>query len=101
MKIRKGDKVRIIAGKDEGRDGVIERVYNKRNTVLIPKINQYKRHIKKSEKAPQGGVVDIPRPINVSKIMLICPKCAKATRIGYVLEKNKKFRFCKRCKSKI
>ena len=101
MKIKKGDKVKIIAGKDKGRDGVVERVYSKRNTLLIPKINQYKRHIKKSEKVPQGGVVDIPRPIDASKVMLICPKCTKTTRISYIVEKNKKHRVCKKCKSKI
>lgn len=101
MKIKKGDKVKVMTGKDKGRDGVVERIYKKRNTVLVPKINQYKRHIKKSEKMPQGGVIDVPRPIDVSKIMLICPKCAKTTRVGYIIERNKKFRICKKCKSKI
>ncbi|MDO8608967.1 MAG: 50S ribosomal protein L24 [bacterium] len=101
MKIKKGDKVKVFEGKDAGRDGVVERVYSKSNTVLIQKINLYKRHIKKNEKLPQGGVVEIPRPIDVSKLMIICPKCTKAVRLGYVIEKNKKFRICKKCKSKI
>jgi large subunit ribosomal protein L24 len=101
MKIKKGDKVKVIAGKDRGQIGVVERVYQKNNAVLIPKINQYKRHIKKNEKLPQGGVVDIPRPLDIAKIMLVCPKCNKVTRVGYIVEKNKKFRVCKKCKSKI
>lgn len=100
MKIKKGDKVLIIAGKDKGQFGVVEKIYKKTNTVLIPKINQYKRHIKKNEKLPQGGVVDIPRPIDVSKIMFVCSKCNKPTRVGYVIEKTKKLRICKKCKSK-
>ena len=99
MKIRKGDKVKIIYGKDKGREGVVEKVYRKSKKVLIPGINMYKKHIKKSEEFPQGGVIELPRPIDVSKIMLVCPKCKKPTRVGYKLQDNKKFRFCKKCQS--
>ncbi|MFN4212569.1 MAG: 50S ribosomal protein L24 [Microgenomates group bacterium] len=101
MKIKKGDKVKVIYGKDKGRIGTVEKVYRKAGKVLIMGINIYKRHIKKSEKFPQGGVVEVPRPLDVSKVMLVCPKCEKPTRVGYKIEKNKKFRVCKRCKSKI
>jgi large subunit ribosomal protein L24 len=101
MKIKKGDKVKIIYGKDKGREGVVEKVYRKDNKVLIPGINLYKRHIKKNEKMPKGGIIEIPRPLDVSKVMLICPKCAKPTRVGILREKNKKWRICKKCKSKI
>ncbi|MBI3366501.1 50S ribosomal protein L24 [Candidatus Roizmanbacteria bacterium] len=101
MKIRKGDKVRVMAGKDKGREGVVEKVYKKSKKVLIQKINIYKKHIKKSEKMPQGGVVEVPRPIDVSKIMFICTKCGKATRIGYNVMKGKKLRICKKCESKV
>ncbi|OGK62196.1 50S ribosomal protein L24 [Candidatus Roizmanbacteria bacterium RIFOXYB2_FULL_38_10] len=99
MKIKKGDKVKIITGKNNGKEGVVEKVYNKQNTLLIPGINLYKKHIRKNEKMPQGGVVEIPRPLAISKVMLICPKCKKPTRIGYVVEKSKKSRVCKQCKS--
>ncbi len=101
MKIKKGDKVKVMAGKDKGREGVVEKVYKKSKRVLIQKINIYKKHIKKSEKMPQGGVVEVPRPIDVSKIMLVCPKCGKTTRVGYKVEKNKKNRACRKCESKI
>ncbi len=101
MKIRKGDKVIIIAGKDKGREGQVERVYPKTRQVLVPGINIYKRHVKKSEQMPQGGVVEIPRPLDVAKVMYKCSKCGKPARIGYQLEGKKKFRICKRCKSKI
>ncbi len=100
MKIKKGDKVQIMTGKDKGREAIVDRVYKKSRKVLLPKLNIYKKHIKKSEKMPQGGVVEVPRPIDVSKIMLICPKCGKPTRIAYSMEKSKKIRVCKRCKSK-
>lgn len=101
MKIKKGDKVKILSGKDKGREGKVERVYQKQNKVLIPGINIYKKHIKKSEKVPQGGVVDLPRPLNVSNLALICPKCGKVARIGYTTAGNKKFRICKVCQEKI
>jgi len=101
MKIIKGDKVKIIAGKDNGRDGVVEKVYSKQNKVLIPGINLYKKHIRKSEQMPKGGVVEIPRPIDVAKIMLICPKCKQATRVGYTVNKAKKLRVCRKCKSEL
>ncbi len=101
MKIRKGDKVRVIYGKDKGREGVVEKVYKKARKVLIPGINIYKKHIKKSEQFPQGGVVEIPRPIDISKVMLICPKCGKPTRVGYKISGGQKFRICKKCQSRI
>ncbi len=100
MKIKKGDKVKITAGKDRGRDGKVVRVYSKQNKVLVEGVNLYKRHVKKSEQAPQGGVLDIPRPLDVAKVALVCPKCGKTTRIGYTVEKGKKLRVCKKCKSK-
>jgi large subunit ribosomal protein L24 len=101
MKINKGDKVKIITGKDKGRQGVVEKVYKKQNKVTIPGINIYKKHIKKNEKMPQGGVVELPRPISLSKVQIICPKCGKITRIGYEVKKGKKNRICKKCKSNI
>lgn len=101
MKLKKGDKIRVIAGRDKGRDGSIERVYEKQNKALITGINIYKKHIKKSEKMPQGGVVELPRPIDVSKVALICPKCGKSTRIGYKYENDKKIRICRKCDNKI
>lgn len=101
MKIKKGDKVKIMAGKDKGREGKVEKVYSKSDKIVIPGVNVYKRHIKKNDQMPQGGIVDVPRPIDASKVMLVCPKCGKTTRIGYKVEKNKKLRVCRKCDSKI
>ena len=99
MKIRKGDKVRVIYGKDKGREGVVERVYRKSRKVLIPGINLYKKHVKKSQEFPQGGIVEIPRPLDVGKVMFLCPKCKSAARLGYKIENGKKVRICKKCES--
>lgn len=101
MKIKKGDKVKIIAGKDKGRDGIVEAVYKKQSKVLVAGANIYKKHVKKNEKMPQGGVVELPRSINVSNVVLICPKCNKISKIGYKVEKNKRVRVCKKCESAI
>lgn len=101
MKIKKGDKIKITAGKDKGKKGVVEKVYKKANKVLITGLNMYKRHVKKNEKMPQGGIVDLPRAIDVSKLALVCLKCEKITRIGFKVEKNKKYRICRKCDSKI
>ena len=101
MKIRKGDLVKVIYGKDKGREGKVEKVYLKQNKVLISGINIYKRHLKKSEQLPQGGIVEVPRPLDVSKLMLICPICKKPTRVGYKKEEKRKYRYCKKCDSKI
>lgn len=99
MKIKKGDKVKVIAGKDKGREGTVEKVYEKQTRVLIGGVNIYKKHIKKNEKMPQGGVVEIPRPIDTAKVMVICPKCGKLTRVGYKQTSSKKVRVCKKCES--
>jgi large subunit ribosomal protein L24 len=108
MKLKTGDKVKIVVGKDKGRSGVVEKVYKNANKVIVTGMNLYKKHVKKNEKMPQGGIVEIPRAINVSKLTFICPKCGKFTRIGFKIEKNlpagrqgKKFRICRKCDSKI
>lgn len=101
MKIKKGDKVKITVGKDKGREGKVEKIYSKSSKIVIPGVNIYKRHVKKNDKMPQGGIIDVPRPVDISKVMLICPKCGKTTRVAFKLEKNRKIRVCKKCNSKI
>ena len=101
MKLKKGDKVKVITGKDKGREGTIEKVYTGTNTVVLPQINLYKKHVKKNEQMPQGGVVEVPRAIDASKVMLVCPKCGKTARVGYEIKGDKKTRICKKCKSVI
>jgi large subunit ribosomal protein L24 len=96
MKLKKGDKVIVIAGKDKGKEGVVERIYKKSNKVILPQINMYKKTLKKSDQNPQGGVQDVPRPIDASNVMLKCPKTGKPTKVGWNLEKGKKVRFSKK-----
>ncbi|MCR4277331.1 MAG: 50S ribosomal protein L24 [Candidatus Roizmanbacteria bacterium] len=101
MKIKKGDKIKITIGKDKGKTGVVEKVYKNSDKVLVTGMNMYKRHVKKNEKMPQGGIVEIARAMDVSKLSFVCPKCSKVTRIGFRIEKNKKIRICRKCDSKI
>ena len=101
MKIAKNDKIKIVVGKDKGKEGVVEKVYPKDETVLILGVNQYKKHVRKSEKMPQGGIVEVPRPLPVSNVALVCPSCKKTTRVGYVVEAGLKKRSCKKCKAVI
>jgi large subunit ribosomal protein L24 len=99
MKIKKNDKVTIQTGKDRGKQGVVEKVYPKQNTILVTGVNLYKKHVRKSEEMPKGGIVEVPRPLDVSKVGVVCPQCKKTVRIGYQIEAGKKQRICRKCKS--
>jgi len=101
MKIKQKDKIKVLAGKDKGRTGIVERIYRKSQTVLIPGINIYKKHVKKNDKMPKGGIVEVPRPLAVAKVQLICPQCNKITKVGYKTENHQKKRLCKKCGSLI
>jgi len=101
MKIKKGDKVKIIAGKDRGREGVVEKVMPKRRKVVVTGYNLYKKHIRPRREGEKGGVIEIARPLDIAKIALICPKCKKATRVGYKIQGREKFRICRKCGEKI
>lgn len=99
MKIRRGDNVIVTAGKDKGKKGKVDRVYPKRNAVLLSGINMYKKHIKKRDEKNLGGIVDIARPIAVSKVALLDPKTKTASRIGYTFIKGSKKRITKKGKT--
>ncbi len=94
-KILKGDKVLIIAGKDRGKTGTVERVMPRDNKVVVTGLNMVKKHLKKSAKNPQGGVVDKVQPIHISNVMLLDPSQNKPTRVGYVIKGNDKNRVAK------
>ncbi|MDA1316442.1 MAG: 50S ribosomal protein L24 [bacterium] len=97
MKIKKGDTIIVITGKDKKRTGKVDRVYPKSQKLVIENINMYKRHVKKSEQSPNGGFVEVARPIQSSKVMFECPKCKKPSRLGYEIIKGTKKRICKKC----
>lgn len=81
-KIRRGDKVIVIAGKDRHKSGLVERVLPKDNRVVVSGINMVKKHLKKSAQNPAGGIIDKQLPIHISNVMLLDPSSGKPTRLG-------------------
>lgn len=101
MKLKKGDTIVVALGKDKGRTGKIEKIFPKNNLVLVPGLNIYKKHLKKKDEKNPGGIVEVSRPLAVSKLVLICPKCKLKTRVGYKVTKKGKKRVCKKCQQTI
>ncbi len=100
MKIKKGDKVKVLLGKDRGKEGTVELVSVSNNRVFVGGANLYKRHVKKMGNT-EGGIIDIPKSLNISNVGLICPNCKKLAKVGYRLEGKIKMRFCKKCNKEI
>jgi len=98
QKIKKGDNVQILSGKDRGKTGTVERVLSKEGKVLVPGVNIYKRHLK-SRQGIEGGIVDLVKPMDISNVAVICTKCKKPTRIGFKVEGEEKKRICKKCQA--
>ena len=106
MKIKKGDKVKIIAGKDKGKTGKVLQVFPSRDRSSIEGLNLLIKHMRPRKQGEEGQRIEFPAPINNSNLLFVCPKCGKGTRIGYKKlevsvndkKKNKKVRVCKKCK---
>jgi len=97
-KIRKSDKVIIVAGKETGKIGTVLKVDSEKGRVLVEKVNMIKRHSKPSAKTGQGGIVEKEAPLNISNVMIVCDKCTEKTRVGKrVLEDGSKVRICRKC----
>ena len=96
MTIKKGDKVSVIAGRDKGKEGIVQVVYPKLNRLVVENVNIRKKHRKPTQKNPEGSIVEIFAPINASNVMLVDPKSKKPTRVGHKMTKdNKKVRVTK------
>lgn len=101
MKIKKGDNVKVIVGKDKGKTGIVERVFPKDSKVLVTGVNQYKRHLKSRARGQKSEIVTLTKPLPSSSVALVCPKCTKSTRVGFMIVNDKKVRFCKKCEEVI
>ena len=96
-RIKKGDMVEVIAGKEKGKTGKVMRVLGDENRVILEKINFIKKHARPDAKG-KGGIVEKEGAIHMSNVMRICEKCKTASRIGYkTLEDGKKVRTCRKC----
>jgi len=103
MKIKKGDQVLIISGKDKGKKGKVIEVLPQERRVIVEGVNLRKKHIKPKRAGEKGQIIEVPSLLHVSKVKIICPKCKEATRVGYKIieEGKKKFRICKKCNQEI
>lgn len=98
MKIRKGDRVRIMTGKDRGREGEVTFAFPATGKVIVNGTNVAKRHQKPTQSTKQGGIIDKEMPMRVDNVAIICPSCGKPTRIGFRFEADgTKVRVCRKC----
>lgn len=99
MKILTKDTVKVLLGKDKGRQGEVIRSIPKKNQVIVKGLNMYKKHIK-STANQKGGIIEKERALLISKVALVCPECKKTVRIGYQIDKSgEKHRICKKCQA--
>ena len=97
MNIRKGDKVVVITGKEKGKEGKVTAVFADKGQVLVEKVNMITKHVKPRGAQKPGGITKMEGPMNASNVMVVCPKCGKATRVAHVVKDNNKARVCKKC----
>lgn len=101
MKIKINDKVKILAGKDSGKTGTVQRALPQVDKVVVEGLNTVKKHVKAGQ-GKAGQRISVAMPIDISNTMLVCPKCGQTTRVGYtILENGEKHRTCKKCKAMI
>jgi large subunit ribosomal protein L24 len=102
LKIRKGDRVRVLTGKDRGKEGEVMRAIPATGKVIVDGVNIAKKHQRPTQATQQGGIIDKDMPIPVSNVALVCPSCGKAARVGFVFDKaGNKVRSCKKCGGEI
>jgi len=101
IKLKKGDTVQVIAGKEKGKTGKIVKILRDEGRVVVEKLNFVKRH-KRPDTRGKGGIMEKEAPIDISNVAYFCSRCNKAVRIGYIKnEENKKVRICKKCKEQL
>jgi large subunit ribosomal protein L24 len=96
MKIKKGDTVRVITGRDKGVEGIVAGVDPGRKRVLVEGVNVAKRHTKPTQANQQGGIIEKIMPIHASNLAVVCPRTKEAGRVGYRMEGNTKVRYHKK-----
>jgi len=97
VKIRKNDTVLVIRGKDRGKKGRVRYAYPKKESVVVDGANMIKRHARARGAARQAGIIELEAPLHVSKVMLLCNKCNRPSRVGFRLIEGRKVRVCKSC----
>ncbi len=101
MKIKTNDRVKILSGKDKGKEGKVIQVFPERGKVVVEGAGIMKKHLRTRKQGEKGQVIELAAPLAVAKVQLLCPKCNRASRTGYKLEAGKKKRVCCKCKEVI
>lgn len=101
MKLKKGDTIKIIKGKDRGKIGKVIKVYSGTNKITAEGLNLFKKHRRPKQQGQKGEIILVARPLNAANAMIVCQVCKKAARAGCRFENDIKFRYCKRCKSNL
>ncbi len=97
-RIKKGDRVLVLTGKDKGKQGKVLKRFGRDDRVVVEGVNMVKRHTKPTQKVPQGGIIQREAAVHVSNVAAICGACEKPTRIGVRFdEKGAKLRVCRKC----
>ncbi|TSC89107.1 MAG: large subunit ribosomal protein L24 [Parcubacteria group bacterium Gr01-1014_3] len=99
MKIHKGDTVQVMVGKDRGKNGKVLNVDTAESRVLVDGLNMVKKHMRPKKQGEKGEIVSLPRPLNASKVMLVCPSCKEPVRVGFQIDATAKRRICRSCKA--
>ncbi len=97
MKIKTGDNVIVLSGKDKGKTGKVLRADPAGQKVIVEGVNVATKHQAPRKQGQEGGIIKVETPIYASKLQVVCPKCGKATRVGHKIENGKKSRVCKKC----
>lgn len=101
MRIKKNDLIKMLAGKDNGKTGKVLRVFPEEKKVIVDGLNMLKKHNRPKREGEKGQRIEMPRKVDISNAMLVCPKCSKPTKVAYKIEGEKKVRVCKKCKAEI
>jgi len=101
LRIKKGDTVKVLSGNDKGKTGEVMEVIPKTNKIIVKGVNVRKKHIKPRKQGEEGGIIPVECAIHSAKVNVVCPKCGKATKVGYSVEKGEKVRVCKKCGAKL
>jgi large subunit ribosomal protein L24 len=102
MKIKKGDNVKIMSGKDRGKTGTVLTAFPEAGKIIVEGLNIFKKRSRAKRQGETGQIVNVSRPMPASKVQLVCANCKQPTRVGYRIEANgHKARICKKCEANI
>lgn len=101
MKIKKNDLVKIIAGKDLGKEGKVTQILAQENKIVVEGVNKTIKNLKSKNSSEKGKKIEFFAPVHYSNVQIVCPSCKKTARLGYKIEEKNKVRVCKKCNAVI